>query len=276
MEARLQQGNGTTLVNVLGMGGSGTTMLALILGNSERGFVPGETRVWYRPSQPAHFRFACWCGEKPCPVWTRIGGFPADEFYRRARDVLRPEVIADSSKWLDWVRDAGEWAERDGIRCRNVLIWRDPVDVSYTWWRLGRLGKVDGAPPAGETLARRGRREVSTRLVKYVERLDQGAFDPIVVSYDRLMDDPPAVLAALCDRLGIAYRPGQERFWEGDHHTLFGNATARRTMVGDKRAKLERQERSAEFDQAAGPLVEALSSDRELQETVARLREASV
>jgi hypothetical protein len=276
MEARLQQSNGTTLVNVVGMGGSGTTMLALILGNSERGFVPGETRVWYRPHRPTHFRLSCWCGETPCPVWAQIGGFPENEFYRRARDVLQPEVIADSSKWLDWVRDAAEWSERDGIRCRNVLIWRDPVDLSYTWWRLGRLGYKDGRPSTGEPLVRRGLQEMRPRLVRYVERLDKGGFAPVVVSYDRLIDNPRVVLTTLCDRLGISYRTGQERFWEGEHHTVFGNPTARGTTVAGKAARLKRTTPSREFKRAARPLIEAISSDPEIQETVGRLRERSL
>jgi hypothetical protein len=277
MQARLQQsGRAATLVNVLGAGGSGTTMLALMLGNSEQGFTPGETRAWYRPSQPAHFNFRCWCRSDECPVWQRIGGFPEDAVYRRARDELGAEVIADSSKWLDWVRDATEWALRDGIQVRNVLIWRDPVDLAHSSWRLGRLGRQNGGQLKGEALAARGIPDLRQRIVKYVQRIEQAGFDPIVVSYERLVDDPSAVLAALCDRLRVPYRPGQERFWEGEHHTLFGNQTAHRTIVAGDEAKLERPERSQEFERAASELIEAISSDDEIQGTVERLRGASL
>jgi len=276
MEPRLEEPTGTTLVNVVGSGGSGTTMLALMLGNFERGFTPGETRVWYRPYLTSHFRFGCWCGQNPCPVWEQIGTFPEDEIYRRAREMLGAELIADSSKWLDWVRDAGSWARRDGMRAENVLIWRDLVDLVHTWWRRGRMDRANSTRPEGPALVRRAIAGLQERFVNYVNRIFDEGLDPIVVSYDRLVDDPPGNLAALCGRLGITYRDGQERFWEGDHHTLFGNQSAHLTIARSNAAKLERPPRSPEFERDVGALEEAIAGDRAIEETLARLREASV
>jgi hypothetical protein len=276
MEPRLEEPTGTILVNVVGSGGSGTTMLALMLGNSERGFTPGETRVWYRPWQPSHFGFGCWCGTNPCPVWEEIGTFPEHQVYLRAREVLGAEVIADSSKWLDWVRDAGDWARRDGMRVRNVLIWRDLVDLVHAWWRRGRLDRANAVRPEGRALIRKAMAGLEQRFVDYVSRLFEDGLDPIVVSYDRLIDDPPAVLARLCDQLGIAYRDGQERFWEGDHHTLFGNQTARVTIAERDGGKLGRPERSPDFERDAPALRDAIAASRAIQETLGRLRERSL
>ena len=275
MEGRLNEPGGATLVNVLGAGGAGTTMLALMLGNSTRGFTPGETRAWYRPSSPNHFTFGCWCRRNPCPLWERLGVFPEDEFFRRVSDELAPDVVADSSKWLDWARDAGEWAERDGYRVRNVLIWREPVDLVYTMWRRGRLGGGKRERPSGDALVRRGTAALARQFFDYTEKAFAG-FGPTVVSCERLIDDPAGVLEALCDRIGITYRPGQERFWEKEHHTLFGNETARKTIEAGDGGGFERTERDPEFDLAATELVEAIESHERIQGTLRRLRAASL
>lgn len=276
MASRLKDPGGTTLVNVLGSGGSGTTLLALMLGNSERGFTPGETRVWYRPHQPAHFGFACWCRRNPCPVWEQIGVFPEGEVYRRAAEVLGAEVIADSSKWIDWARDAGEWARNDGMRVSNVLIWRDPIDLVHSWWRRGRLGGGKAEALEGEALRSRALTELGKRFIDYTELLFEGGFDPLVVSYDRLVEDPAGILSNLCTRIGIDYRPGQERFWEGDHHTLFGNESARHTIEAGEAGELKPVPPAAEFKRAAAELIEGIATERPLQETVQRLRAASI
>jgi hypothetical protein len=277
MERRLDQQRQVTLVNVLGAGGSGTTILALMLGNSPEGFACGETRVWYRPYQPTHFNLSCWCGQRPCPLWETVGGFPEHGIHARIAKRTGATLIADSSKWFDWMRDASGWARGRGMRVRNAVIWREPLDLVHTWWRRGRLGQVKGGyPPAGKVLAERATAFLAQRFCHYYDTLLAGdEAETAVVSYDRLIDDPAGTLSGLFETIGAPYREGQERFWEGEHHTLFGNEAARATLL-DRSPRLERPARAEQFEAAAAELAGRLPALEEVGRTRERLHAASL
>jgi hypothetical protein len=265
----------TTLVNVLGAGGSGTTLLGLMLGNGETGFACGELRVWYRPYSPAHFSLSCWCQQNPCPVWSRVGGFPEREVYTRIVETTGAGVITDSSKWLDWRRDTSRWARAQGMAVSEAVVWRRPLDMLHTWWRRGRLGKKDGRPPEGEELAQAARLALTRRFCSYYGAiLDDTRGGAAVISYEELVERPGELLAALCGRIGIPYEEGQERFWEGGHHTLFGNDTVARTLRSDE-PRLELPSRSPEFERVAEVLKPELDRP-EVRRTLERLRASSL
>jgi hypothetical protein len=209
------------LVNVCGAQRSGTTMLDLMLGSGDRAFSCGEIYARFRPLEPRHHRIDCACGEAPCPVWAQIADLPEHHFHRGVADRLGRRTVVDSSKAADWVRDASRWARDDGMRVENVLIWKDPLSLGYSFWKRGWLRGVDGPQPAT------GRRK-SLGLevfVIYYEEFFEGGMPHVTVSYSDLASAPGAVLASLCSALGLPYRPGQERFWETRHHHLFGSGT---------------------------------------------------
>lgn len=265
-----------TLINVLGAGGAGTTLLGLMLGNSEEGFACGEARVWFRPWRPGHFNPSCWCGERPCPVWESIGGFPEDDFHRRIVDRIGARVVTDSSKWLDWVRDTSGWAQQRSMAVVSVLIWKHPFDLCYTWWRRGRLGTDDqGAPPTGEKMRAKAMEEISRRFSGYYGMLLESDLSPLAVSYDRLVDAPADTLAALCGAAGVSYTPGQELFWQKRHHTLFGNDAVHQTLRDDE-PELKRTAPSPKYLAASDGLADLIESDSGAQRTLEMLREASV
>lgn len=274
-----------TLVNVVGSGGSGTTLLGLMLANSDDGFACGEARVWFRPWRPGHFNRSCWCRENPCPVWDRIGMFPEADFHRRVIDELGARVVTDSSKWLDWVGDANRWAREREMAAVNVLIWKEPFDLIYSWWKRGRLSAMNvddevaeaggGERPTGDALRRTAIEATASRFSGYYESILDSDGSALVVSYDTLVAEPAATLEQLCGAAGIAYEPGQERFWTKRHHTLFGNASTRQTL-SDEEPELKRSEPSEEFLSASVGLAEDLAADSGVQATVDRLREASV
>lgn len=61
-----------TLINILGAGRSGTTMLDLMLGNDNNSFSLGEVHAWFRPFRKHHFEIDCNCGNKNCNYWTEV------------------------------------------------------------------------------------------------------------------------------------------------------------------------------------------------------------
>jgi hypothetical protein len=50
------------------------------------------------------------------------------------------------------------------------------------------------------------------------------------VQYEELAEDP-AVLAKLCGRIGIPMFERKQDFWTGKHHTLFGNNSAKVSLL---------------------------------------------
>ena len=184
-----------TLVNVCGPGRSGTTMLDLMLGTPAEAFSCGEAVAAFQPRRPEHAHLVCSCGEDPCPVWERLRAGPAEQFHRRVADTLGVERVIDSSKWFGWVRDANRWGADSGMRVVNLLIWKEPLELAFSWWKRGEL-------PADE--------EAIWCYVQYHARLLDAGFPVVSVPYADLADDPAGVLASTCRAIGLPYEPGQD------------------------------------------------------------------
>ena len=209
-----------TPVNVCGPGRSGTTMLDLMLGTPAEAFSCGEAVAAFQPRRPEHAHLVCSCGEDPCPVWERLRAGPVEQFHRRVADTLGVERVIDSSKWFGWVRDANRWGADSGMRVVNLLIWKEPLELAFSWWKRGEL-------PADE--------EAIWCYVQYHARLLDAGFPVVSVPYADLADDPAGVLASTCRAIGLPYEPGQERFWTTQHHNLFGSSRARRNAASERR-----------------------------------------
>ena len=245
-----------TLVNVCGPGRSGTTMLDLMLGTPADAFSCGEAVAAFQPRRPEHEHLVCSCGEDPCPVWERLRAGPAEQFHRRVVDTLSVERVIDSSKWLGWVRDANRWGADSGMRVVNLLIWKEPLELAFSWWKRGEL-------PADE--------EAIWCYVQYHARLLDAGFPVLSVPYADLADDPAGVLASTCRAIGLPYEPGQERFWTTQHHNLFGSSRARRTLRASD-ATIRRTEPSQEFLEASRTLAARVASDPELAGVLDRVQ----
>ena len=89
-----------TVVNVCGTGRCGTTMLDLMLGNSERAFSCGEASGVFRPRKPHHQHLQCSCGEDPCPIWERMKAQPEHRFHRAVVDTLGVERVRRGDRSL--------------------------------------------------------------------------------------------------------------------------------------------------------------------------------
>ncbi len=98
------------LINICGMGGSGTTMLDLMLGNGNDAFSCGEVYAWFRPWRSHHRSIVCSCGETPCPVWEQIKDSAENRFHSDVCRRLGVSFVIDSSKELRWLTDAQTWA----------------------------------------------------------------------------------------------------------------------------------------------------------------------
>jgi len=196
-----------TLILVCGAARSGTTMLDLMLGNTDVAFSCGEIYAYFRPFRAHHFEPVCSCGDSACRIWTRIGDCPEERFHAEVFDRLGVRFVIDSSKDLRWVLDSNVWAQSADIAVANVLIWKEPMSLAFSHWKRGR--------PVGS---------FRRHFLNYYERFLRLGLPFVSVPYGELVSNPTVVLERLHRILGMPYETGREQFWEKQHHHFFGSA----------------------------------------------------
>jgi hypothetical protein len=246
-----------TLINVYGSARSGSTMLDLILGNAEDAFSCGEVSAWFRPYRRHHSKIDCSCGQDPCPVWERLGDVKESEFHLTVFQEMGVEFVVESSKDICWLLDSLKWTELSGIRAFNLLVWKDPIDLAYSHWK-------------------RGGGDWRRHFVRAYGRFFETGLPFSAVNHGRLVQNAPEELAAVCAAVGMTYSAGRERFWEKEHHHLFGSLEVRRQVQRGVSSVKARAPFPPEFEAQRPALEERIASDAGLQEVLRALRRADV
>jgi hypothetical protein len=236
-----------TLVNILGAGRSGTTMLDLMLGNGRRAFSLGEVHAWFRPFRRHHRRVDCNCGRSDCPYWSRILAVPENRFHTKAFERLGVDFLIDSSKNLAWVIDDIGWANANGTRVVNIAIYKPMHDYIYSVWKRGE--SVDAA---------------IRRYKLYYGRLADCRMGVVTVPFVELVENPDAVLKALCAFTGQEFRPEMKEFWRGQHHQIFGSSGVRNKRSEDDKSGLRRDVMNEEFLAILPEISQKIAEDLEL------------
>ena len=250
----------TTLINACGAEYSGTTMLDLMLGNAHDAFSCGEVHAWFRPFRSHHFKVVCSCGKNLCPYWEKIKNFPENEFHRKVFEKLDVNFVIDSSKEILWILNNNRWAEENQIKVINLLIWKDPIDLIYSYWKRGRGLK-------------RGR----ISFLKCYKRFFRMELPFISVSYNELAKNPQKKLHDICNIIGMKYFLGKERFWEKQHHYLFGSGGIRKQLENDEPKEIKlTEEFPQDFKKQLNYLHTMIENDREIEKIVQKLKRAEV
>lgn len=193
---------------------SGSTMLDLMLSNSQRGFSCGEVYALFRPWRPHHFEPTCACGVPNCDLWQRIKPNGEARLYETILSFL-PDVsyVVDSSKDLVWYTDQSRYFVNSELEPVYVLLWKDPLEYAYSCWkRGGTRGRLHGWATYYEWCFSISRRWHSVR-------------------YRDLAQAPAETLSGLCSRIGIEYRDEMEYFWNQHPHTLFGSDSVKAHLL---------------------------------------------
>ena len=247
-----------TLVNVCGTSHSGTTMVDLMLGNSDNAFSCGEACALFRPWRTHHFRISCSCpAGSSCPIWNFVKGCRESGFHGKLFAELQVDFVIDSSKSLSWVIDNNSWASANGISFANLLVWKDPLYLAYSHWKRG-----DGISTA------------RNRFVTYYERFLKMGIPFVALSYNELIRDPGNKLKDLCESIGMQYFEGKERFWEKEHHHLFGSRWTRRQVEMRRSTIRAFEEFPKDFLAEWGAL--GVGNDRNIQRIMAILQDSDV
>lgn len=189
---------------------SGSTMLDLMLGTGN-GFSCGEVFALFYPFRPHHYSPLCGCGDADCRIWEYVREQGEAKVYDSVfARFSSAQFAVDSSKNLAWYRrQARNLQRRNGTRVLNVLIWKSPLEYAYSCWK------------------RKKARGWKSSWINYHKSYFSTTEDWCAVRYRDLARRPDVTLKSLCHRLGIGYFSGKERYWEHNHHTLFGSASAR-------------------------------------------------
>jgi hypothetical protein len=248
-----------TLINVCGATRSGTTMLDLMLGNAPDAFSCGEVYAWFRPWQRHHFEFDCRCGQNPCPIWEKIKNIPENQFHSTVFKELGVNFVIDSSKELCWLVDTQEWAVANGITVFKLLLWKNPINLAYSHYKRG--GGLTGW---------------YREFVSYYSKFFETGLPFRSVYFNDLVSNPQRKLAETCAAVGMPSFDGKERFWEKQHHHLFGSHSTYKQMAGKNSTIRASETFPSEFEAHIDALSQQIAEDPKVQQILETLQQAEV
>lgn len=247
------------LINVCGAPRSGSTMVDLMIGNDPRAFSLGEIHAWFRPFRSHHFQIICSCQSKNCP-WQTLNSLKEKEFYKKCFEILDVDTLVDSSKNIAWVIDNNIRVSKENIPVYNVLLYKDPISFIYSYWKRG-----DSIEEA-----------IHVYFIKYYKRFFEANLPFISINYNHLVTNPAPTLKVLCDILSIPYFEGKERFWEKNHHHLFGSGGTRKQIRTAATRIRKKDEYPVEFEKQIPRLETIINNTPEMQTVLSRLMESEL
>ena len=189
---------------------SGSTVLDLMLSNDTGAFSCGELYALFRPTLPHHINPRCGCGNQSCHIWSNIKKLGEKHVYQNLFNLYpNVEMLVDSSKSPIWLLDQIHNLSNHEIQIYNFLIWKSPEEYAFSCFKRNRL--------------KYWAKSWINYYLRYFSTIDNWKTIP----YRLLATDPISTLKFIGDITGQTYFNGKECFWEKQHHTLFGNASAK-------------------------------------------------
>ena len=203
------------IILIGGLSRSGSTMFDLMLGNDPNGFSCGEVYAWFRKRKPHHHFIDCPCGQDPCPKWDIISKYKEENFHRKTLRNLSLDFIIDSSKNAPWLRSINQYyKDNNDFQVVNFLIYKQPMNIWHSFWK--RHNSID---------------RFLQSWINYHQWIFSLNFNNFyTISYESLIENPSESLKTICETIDIPYFEGKERFWEGEHHHLFGSLGTRNQL----------------------------------------------
>jgi len=225
-----------------------------MLGTDERNFSCGEVYALFRPWRTHHFTPSCSCGNPNCEIWPNIKKEKECYVHKSISDLMNSKWVIDSSKSLPWVIDNNIWADKHGMKVVNLLTWKYPIELCYSHWKRDR----------GVDFWRK-------RFVPYYSRFIASGLPFISVYVGDLISNTPMKLKQICEAIGMPYFKGKEKFWEKEHHYLFGSNNVRYQYIS-KNIHVKKGY-SQDFKKIKNKIRLKISKDKEVIDIVQKLKE---
>lgn len=189
---------------------SGSTLLDMMISSGNGGFSLGEVNAYFYPYRSHHINPICGCGDPTCTIWPKLKSKGSSKLYREIfKQNPTVSYIVDSSKDLGWIAKQTRLLKRCGIPVYHILIWKTPLEFAYSKYKRGDLNNW-------ETMWKNYHK-------LYIRKIDNW----FSVKYSELAMKPQNIIKKICNEIGINYFDGKENYWEFEHHTLFGNSSAK-------------------------------------------------
>ncbi len=211
---------------------SGSTMLDMMIANTPEGFSMGEVYAMFRPYRPNHFVInpKCSCGDPNCDIWAQVRKAGEKRLYETIFQLMpNIDFVVDSSKDPWWISEQSDYLKSQGVKVFHLLIWKEPAAFAYS-------------------MLKRKRRHWKSFWKNYYKLYFSLIKDYFAIPYSELVQYPDIVLHDICNKAGLAFHKGREKYWMKKHHTLFGNDSAK-VHLYDKKNKIVQRYNDTQVDQ---------------------------
>lgn len=169
------------------------------------------------------------CHSEDCPVWTHeltkklVSIGPSHEIYKLIGKQSGKQILIDSSKIV------GDWFSKTliGLNPQDVLcihISKAPEEYGGSERNKSHYTSLYNVADIGNNWWRS-----NTDILRYLSNVP---YESVSIRYRDLVDNPEPVLSFLLSKIGLDYETGMEKFWNYEHHPLWGNKGTRSHLDG--------------------------------------------
>jgi len=188
---------------------SGSTLFDLFLSNSPDAFSCGEVHALFHPYRKHHINPECGCGDENCHLWTKVHARGAKNLYQSIfNEFPNINTIIDSSKDPLWINDRMKELQKSKIQTKNILIWKSPEEFYSS---CKKRNKENNWQTAWMNYHR-----LYFRMIKNWQAVQYSNFAQF-----------SETRAGVCEYLDLPFEESKNQFWNKQHHTLFGNTSAK-------------------------------------------------
>lgn len=201
-----------TVIFIGGAGHSGSTLLGLLLGGNSRCFYGGElknTRFLGSEQTPLLKRVCKLCGPE-CRFWNNFAP-DGKQFYEEIAERAQRPVVVDSTKDTKWIEKQIQNYKGRNINLIFIYLTRDGRAVFNS-----RLRKKKHSP---QQIIANWKQQIAATDCLFQQF--EGA--KLRVAYEKLIQQPQAVLEAVCQSAGLHFEPQMLNFADHVQHPLGGN-----------------------------------------------------
>jgi hypothetical protein len=187
-----------TVVFILSANYSGSTWLALLLGSHSRAAYVGELNKMFHDN-PVSCRL---CEEKGrvCPIFYDAAETKAKNIHHLVLARTGKKVVVDNSKTVSWSK---KFLAENRFERKYIHLLRDPRAIAYSRQMRHRPAELEDWIDKNY--------EIRSFLL-------DNQLDRRVITYNELAENTGQILTHLCQWLGLVYEPGQEEYWNFEHH----------------------------------------------------------
>jgi len=207
------------VILISGENRSGSSLLDLMIGNSNKGFSTGELFRIFRPiktseilniNEPKIWEY----NVKIIDFWNRIKLKGEENVYDNLFDSFdNIDFIVDSSKNPIWIRNQIKYGKNKSYKLIPIIIYKTPLEFAYSLFKRNQSKYWK-------------RRWIDRHLILFfiLENF-------ITVKYSMLAKNPGNHLELICKNIGIDYFKGKEKFWESNSkkYFLFGSDSLKKS-----------------------------------------------